>query len=173
MDGGYRCCRRHVTPPFSVSDSQRSPRLLARQRSTGDRCAIAGLPAPPGRRCGRQGQQVRPRPAGRVPLGARDRRRHPHRGRDRRARRGQGAADPAARPVGGGGLGAAASRAGVPNTQTHRTHDRGRNPHLAASHPDDIDTPLDVVSVRADGWLGELRASPRRCAPTSNAGCRD
>ncbi|MGH3787784.1 MAG: DEAD/DEAH box helicase [Pseudonocardiaceae bacterium] len=27
---------------------------------------------------------------------------------------------------------------------------------LAASHPDDIDTPLDVTSVRADGWLGEL-----------------
>ncbi len=27
---------------------------------------------------------------------------------------------------------------------------------LAASHPDDIDTPLDVVSVRTDGWLGEL-----------------
>jgi SNF2 family DNA or RNA helicase len=27
---------------------------------------------------------------------------------------------------------------------------------LAASHPDDIDTPLDVISVRADGWLGEL-----------------
>lgn len=27
---------------------------------------------------------------------------------------------------------------------------------LAASHPDDIDTPLDVTAVRADGWLGEL-----------------
>jgi SNF2 family DNA or RNA helicase len=27
---------------------------------------------------------------------------------------------------------------------------------LAAAHPDDVDTPLDVVSVRADGWLGEL-----------------
>ncbi|HEY6421736.1 MAG TPA: DEAD/DEAH box helicase [Pseudonocardiaceae bacterium] len=27
---------------------------------------------------------------------------------------------------------------------------------LAASHPDDIDTPLEVTSVRADGWLGEL-----------------
>nr|MDQ3764349.1 ATP-dependent helicase [Actinomycetota bacterium] len=27
---------------------------------------------------------------------------------------------------------------------------------LAASHPDDIDTPLTLISVRADGWLGEL-----------------
>ena len=27
---------------------------------------------------------------------------------------------------------------------------------LAASHPDDIDTPLEVISVRADGWLGDL-----------------
>jgi SNF2 family DNA or RNA helicase len=27
---------------------------------------------------------------------------------------------------------------------------------LAASHPDDQDTPLPVIAVRADGWLGEL-----------------
>ncbi len=27
---------------------------------------------------------------------------------------------------------------------------------LAASHPDDIDTPLQVIAVRADGWLGDL-----------------
>ncbi|MGH3502297.1 MAG: DEAD/DEAH box helicase [Nocardioidaceae bacterium] len=27
---------------------------------------------------------------------------------------------------------------------------------LAASHPDDLDTPLPVTSVRANGWLGEL-----------------
>jgi SNF2 family DNA or RNA helicase len=27
---------------------------------------------------------------------------------------------------------------------------------LAASHPDDIDTPLDVTAVRANGWLGDL-----------------
>ncbi|MBW0011136.1 MAG: DEAD/DEAH box helicase, partial [Pseudonocardiales bacterium] len=27
---------------------------------------------------------------------------------------------------------------------------------LAASHPDDIDPPLPLTSVRADGWLGEL-----------------
>jgi SNF2 family DNA or RNA helicase len=27
---------------------------------------------------------------------------------------------------------------------------------LAASHPDDIDTPLEVTSVRAEGWLGDL-----------------
>lgn len=27
---------------------------------------------------------------------------------------------------------------------------------LAASHPDDIDTPLAVTAVRADGWLGDL-----------------
>jgi SNF2 family DNA or RNA helicase len=27
---------------------------------------------------------------------------------------------------------------------------------LAASHPDDLDTPLDVTAVRADGWLGDL-----------------
>jgi len=27
---------------------------------------------------------------------------------------------------------------------------------LAASHPDDIDTPIEVTSVRADGWLGDL-----------------
>jgi SNF2 family DNA or RNA helicase len=27
---------------------------------------------------------------------------------------------------------------------------------LAASHPNDIDTPLDVTAVRADGWLGDL-----------------
>jgi SNF2 family DNA or RNA helicase len=27
---------------------------------------------------------------------------------------------------------------------------------LAASHPDDIDTPLQVTAVRADGWLGDL-----------------
>jgi SNF2 family DNA or RNA helicase len=27
---------------------------------------------------------------------------------------------------------------------------------LAASHPDDIDTPLEVTAVRADGWLGDL-----------------
>jgi len=29
---------------------------------------------------------------------------------------------------------------------------------LAASHPDDIDTPLEVTAVRADGWLGDLLA---------------
>ncbi len=29
---------------------------------------------------------------------------------------------------------------------------------LATSHPDDLDTPLPVSSVRADGWLGELLA---------------
>src|SRR5271165_4254506 len=27
---------------------------------------------------------------------------------------------------------------------------------LAASHPDDIDAPLEVTAVRADGWLGDL-----------------
>jgi SNF2 family DNA or RNA helicase len=27
---------------------------------------------------------------------------------------------------------------------------------LAASHPDDLDTPLPVASVQADGWLGDL-----------------
>ncbi len=27
---------------------------------------------------------------------------------------------------------------------------------LASRHPDDVDTPLQVISVRADGWLGEL-----------------
>ena len=27
---------------------------------------------------------------------------------------------------------------------------------LAANHPDDLDTPLELTSVRADGWLGEL-----------------
>jgi len=27
---------------------------------------------------------------------------------------------------------------------------------LAASHPDDLDTPLPVTAVRADGWLGDL-----------------
>ena len=27
---------------------------------------------------------------------------------------------------------------------------------LAATHPDDLDTPLELTSVRADGWLGEL-----------------
>jgi SNF2 family DNA or RNA helicase len=27
---------------------------------------------------------------------------------------------------------------------------------LAARHPDDADTPLEITSVRADGWLGEL-----------------
>jgi SNF2 family DNA or RNA helicase len=27
---------------------------------------------------------------------------------------------------------------------------------LAASHPDDADTPLEVTAVRADGWLGDL-----------------
>jgi SNF2 family DNA or RNA helicase len=27
---------------------------------------------------------------------------------------------------------------------------------LAASHPDDLGTPLEVVAVRADGWLGDL-----------------
>jgi SNF2 family DNA or RNA helicase len=27
---------------------------------------------------------------------------------------------------------------------------------LAASHPDEIDTPLEVTAVRADGWLGDL-----------------
>jgi SNF2 family DNA or RNA helicase len=27
---------------------------------------------------------------------------------------------------------------------------------LAASHPDDVDMPLQLASVRADGWLGEL-----------------
>ncbi len=27
---------------------------------------------------------------------------------------------------------------------------------LAASHPDDLDTPLELTSVRAEGWLGEL-----------------
>lgn len=29
---------------------------------------------------------------------------------------------------------------------------------LAASHPDDVDTPLEVTGVRADGWLGEFLA---------------
>ena len=29
---------------------------------------------------------------------------------------------------------------------------------LAASHPDDLDTPLPVTGVEADGWLGELLA---------------
>jgi SNF2 family DNA or RNA helicase len=29
---------------------------------------------------------------------------------------------------------------------------------LAASHPDDLDTPLEVTAVRADGWLGDLLA---------------
>lgn len=29
---------------------------------------------------------------------------------------------------------------------------------LAAGHPDDVDTPLEVTAVRADGWLGELLA---------------
>jgi SNF2 family DNA or RNA helicase len=29
---------------------------------------------------------------------------------------------------------------------------------LAASHPDDVDTPLALTSVRADGWLGDLLA---------------
>ena len=29
---------------------------------------------------------------------------------------------------------------------------------LAASHPDDVDTPLPVTSIEADGWLGELLA---------------
>jgi hypothetical protein len=58
---------------------------------------------------------------------------------------------------------------------------------LAASHPDDIDTPLELTSVRAEGWLGELLSgttaqslrpleprpgSQRHCAPTSSAGCR-
>ncbi|MGH3949657.1 MAG: DEAD/DEAH box helicase, partial [Pseudonocardiaceae bacterium] len=27
---------------------------------------------------------------------------------------------------------------------------------LAVSHPDDVDTPLDLTAVRADGWLGDL-----------------
>ncbi|HEY5858416.1 MAG TPA: DEAD/DEAH box helicase [Aldersonia sp.] len=27
---------------------------------------------------------------------------------------------------------------------------------LASSHPDDLDTPLEVTAVRADGWLGDL-----------------
>src|SRR5690625_4041614 len=27
---------------------------------------------------------------------------------------------------------------------------------LAASHPDDVDTPLELTAVRADGWLGDL-----------------
>ena len=27
---------------------------------------------------------------------------------------------------------------------------------LAASHPDDLDTPLPVTAVRAEGWLGDL-----------------
>lgn len=27
---------------------------------------------------------------------------------------------------------------------------------LAARHPDDADTPLEVTAVRADGWLGDL-----------------
>ncbi len=43
--------------------------------------------AHPGRRGGEQAGQVRPRPADRLPLGARGRRRHAHRGRDRRAGR--------------------------------------------------------------------------------------
>jgi SNF2 family DNA or RNA helicase len=29
---------------------------------------------------------------------------------------------------------------------------------LAARHPDDVDTPLQVTAVRADGWLGDLLA---------------
>jgi SNF2 family DNA or RNA helicase len=38
---------------------------------------------------------------------------------------------------------------------------------LAASHPDDLDTPLPVSQVTADGWLGELLAgaAPHRLEP--------
>jgi SNF2 family DNA or RNA helicase len=31
---------------------------------------------------------------------------------------------------------------------------------LAASHPDDADIPLEVIAVRADGWLGDLLGGP-------------
>ena len=113
-----------------------------------------------------QGRQVRPRPARRLPLGARRRRRHAHRGRDRRARRDQGPADPAARPVGGGGSRSAAPRAGVPGAQADRPETAAEILALAASHPDDIDTPLEVTAVRADGWLGDLlggAAAHSRC----------
>ena len=30
---------------------------------------------------------------------------------------------------------------------------------LAASHPDDLDMPLPLTQVTADGWLGELRSA--------------
>ena len=33
---------------------------------------------------------------------------------------------------------------------------------LASSHPDDLDTPLEVTAVRADGWLGDLLDGSRR-----------
>jgi SNF2 family DNA or RNA helicase len=44
---------------------------------------------------------------------------------------------------------------------------------LAASHPDDVDTPLPLTGVRADGWLGDLLggtvAQSLRTVPTPEA----
>jgi SNF2 family DNA or RNA helicase len=38
---------------------------------------------------------------------------------------------------------------------------------LATAHPDDIDTPLPVTSVEADGWLGDLLAGRAESAVTA------
>ena len=58
--------------------------------------------------------------------------------------------------MGGGRSRAAAPRAGVPERTPAGRKTAAEILALAASHPDDIDTPLPVTAVRADGWLGDL-----------------
>jgi hypothetical protein len=43
---------------------------------------------------------------------------------------------------------------------------------LAATHPNDVDTPLALTSVRADGWPGDLLPAVRRRRPAGSARCR-
>ena len=151
------------------------------------RARARALRAHPGRRRGEQGR-LRPRPAGRFPLGAGRRRRDAQRGGDRRARRGQGAAGPAARPV--GGVDPEQLRRGLEFLARSRA---GRTTAaevlaLAASHPDDCRHPAAGHRGARDGLARRParrgrrhsrcgRSSrrtdfTRRCAPTSSAGCR-
>ena len=97
----------------------------------------------------------------------------------------QSPADPAARPMGGGGPRTTAPRAGIPQKQALRAGDYGRDPR-PGRQPVRRSTPLEVTSVRPTAGsvicsTGRRKPfnrctrrpdSPRRCGRTSSAGCR-
>ena len=87
-----------------------------------------------------------------------------------RARRGQGPAGPAARPVGERRRRAAARGPGVPAPRPHparrgRTN-RRRGARAGPAPPRRLGrrrgVPLPVTAIRADGWIGDLLAGTRR-----------